>query len=46
LRIFLRTRCDAEFAGAFAMELLFSYFFSDCAALRGPLRVRAFVRVR
>jgi len=33
--------------GAFAMAVLFrDYFFSAWAALRGPLRVRALVRVR
>src|SRR3954469_3275875 len=46
LRTFLRTRCAALLTGALAMSYLFpSYFFSACAALRGPLRVRAFVRV-
>src|SRR3954468_17430442 len=48
LRTFLRTRCAALLTGAFAM-CLYSfpvYFLSDCAARRGPLRVRAFVRVR
>src|SRR5689334_924156 len=47
LRTFLRTRCAALLAGAFAMRILFPvYFFSAWAALRGPLRVRALVRVR
>src|SRR5512140_132430 len=47
LRTFLRTRCAALLAGAFAMTVLFrDYFFSAWAALRGPLRVRALVRVR
>ena len=46
-RTFLRTRCDALFAGALAMLISQSnYFFSAAAPLRGPLRVRALVRVR
>src|SRR3990167_3624746 len=40
LRTFLRTRCAALLAGAFAMTFLFpDYFLSAWAALRGPLRV-------
>src|SRR3954469_15964971 len=47
LRTFLRTRCAALETGALAMCLYsFSYFFSAAAARFGPLRVRAFVRVR
>src|SRR5689334_17118211 len=47
LRTFLRTRCAAVLAGAFAMSYLFpNYFLRAWAALRGPLRVRALVRVR
>src|SRR6476620_8999364 len=48
LRTFLRTRCAALLAGALAMSCSYSriYFFSAWAALRGPLRVRALVRVR
>src|SRR3954470_24264320 len=41
---FLRTRAAAALLGAFAMMISLNptnldYFFSDCAALRGPLRV-------
>src|SRR3569623_2009182 len=49
---FLRTRAAAALFGAFAMMISLNpatnlnYFFSDCAALRGHLRVRALVRVR
>src|ERR687883_428386 len=49
---FLRTRAAAALLGAFAMIISLNpttdldYFFSAWAALRGPLRVRAFVRVR
>ena len=45
---FLRTRDAAALFGAFAIMISLNpdaavdYFFSDCAALRGPLRVRAF----
>jgi hypothetical protein len=47
LRTFLRTRCAALLAGLLPWwSLNPDYFFSDCAALRGPLRVRALVRVR
>jgi len=45
--IFLRARCCAAICcgeGFFAMDYV--PFFSDTPALRGPLRVRAFVRVR
>src|SRR3954468_21343145 len=46
---FLRTRDAAALFGAFAIMISLNpdaavdYFFSDCAALRGPLRVRALV---
>jgi hypothetical protein len=47
LRTFLRTRAAALLEGDLAMGILQSnYFFSDWAALRGPLRVRALVLVR
>src|SRR6478609_6324890 len=47
LRTFLRTRCAALLAGALAMSYLSRRFISSApAALRGPLRVRALVRVR
>jgi hypothetical protein len=43
----LRTRADAALLGDLAMRVLQTvYFFSDWAALRGPLRVRALVLVR
>jgi hypothetical protein len=47
LRTFLRTRAAAVLDCCLAMvNLQTDYFFSDCAALRGPLRVRALVLVR
>eukprot|EP00952_Eustigmatos_sp_NYUAD-ZCMA_P000344 1085-Eustigmatos_ZCMA.PRE.1 len=47
LRTFLRTRAAALLEGDLAMVFLRTdYFFSDWAALRGPLRVRALVLVR
>ena len=49
LRTFLRTRLPAEAEGCLAMFSRFGrsvYFFSATPALRGPLRVRALVRVR
>src|SRR6218665_2748483 len=47
LRIFLRTRWAALLTGDLAMMIFQSlYFFSAAAPLRGPLRVRALVRVR
>src|SRR5574337_378793 len=45
LRTFLRTRCAALLAGDLAIVISQSYFFSAAAPLRGPLRVRALVRV-
>src|SRR5690606_37110396 len=42
---FLRTR-EAPLVEAFAMIQFLDYFFRDAAARRGPLRVRALVRVR
>src|SRR6476619_329411 len=42
---FLRTRAAAALLCCLAMVVSY-YFLSDCAALRGPLRVRALVRVR
>src|SRR5690606_19836484 len=42
---FLRTR-EAPLVEAFAMFSILDYFFREAAARRGPLRVRALVRVR
>jgi hypothetical protein len=47
LRTFLRHALRCVIGGSFCHnDLSILYFFNDAAALRGPLRVRALVRVR